>query len=323
MAKVLETLRLKRRKDAPDPHAARRAEAFLARLKGGGWETRERLYYLLRDSLSDDHDSIVYAIRVYRRFFLEYRRLSGVSEPPGSVLELGPGRNLAIGLLALASGTDAYAGADLNPKLHGRPYWFYCRLVEELKANPSLLVGDAATMASAADRAGSLVREAEPGGEAEVGGGRLDYHCPCDAGALPFPDAAFDYVFSNAVFEHFHNPAAALREIARVLRPGAVGLHKIDFRYHRDKSRPLTHLAFPAGEHEELRTRHGWTNRWRRPDYVRAAREAGLEVIEAEITGSAEVTPTLRASLQPEFAALPEEELSALGILLSLRRPRG
>jgi len=37
---------------------------------------------------------------------------------------------------------------------------------------------------------------------------------------LPFPDGAFDVVFSHALFEHLSEPAAALQEIRRVLRPG-------------------------------------------------------------------------------------------------------
>lgn len=41
-----------------------------------------------------------------------------------------------------------------------------------------------------------------------------------DAEQLPFPDATFDLVSSNGVLHHTPDMPAALREIARVLRPG-------------------------------------------------------------------------------------------------------
>jgi len=39
------------------------------------------------------------------------------------------------------------------------------------------------------------------------------------AESLPFPDASFDVVVSTSAFHYFRDPPAALREMARVLRP--------------------------------------------------------------------------------------------------------
>jgi len=41
-----------------------------------------------------------------------------------------------------------------------------------------------------------------------------------DLTALPFPDAAFDVVIASEVLEHIPDDAAAIAEIARVVRPG-------------------------------------------------------------------------------------------------------
>ena len=43
-----------------------------------------------------------------------------------------------------------------------------------------------------------------------------------DLSDLPFPDASFDVVFAHVLFGHLDMPAAAAREIMRVLSPGGL-----------------------------------------------------------------------------------------------------
>ena len=47
----------------------------------------------------------------------------------------------------------------------------------------------------------------------------------CSATELPFPDAAFDFIFSSSVLEHVRERAAALAELHRCLRPGGLMIH--------------------------------------------------------------------------------------------------
>lgn len=77
-----------------------------------------------------------------------------------------------------------------------------------------------------------------------------------DLTALPFRDASFDAAISTVVLEHVRDPAAALGEMRRVLRPGARlfiavpqfwELHQAPHDYYRYTRYGLEHLLRQAG----------------------------------------------------------------------------
>jgi SAM-dependent methyltransferase len=53
-----------------------------------------------------------------------------------------------------------------------------------------------------------------------------------DLASLPFDEAEFDLAFSRAVFEHLDRPLSVLRELRRVLKPGAHLLIHTPNRWH-------------------------------------------------------------------------------------------
>jgi SAM-dependent methyltransferase len=53
---------------------------------------------------------------------------------------------------------------------------------------------------------------------------RPEFFKPLNGSTIQFDDNFFDVVISNQVFEHVQDPPAALREIARVLKPGGTFL---------------------------------------------------------------------------------------------------
>lgn len=99
-----------------------------------------------------------------------------------------------------------------------------------------------------------------------------------NASSLEFPDNHFDYVYSNAVFEHINDIDKACSEIARVLNNGGIanisvhlfpslsGGHNLEWAYPNEKPSksvpPWDHLKqtlFPA---------HVYLNRLREKDYL-------------------------------------------------------
>ncbi|RCS46357.1 class I SAM-dependent methyltransferase [Bremerella cremea] len=115
-----------------------------------------------------------------------------------------------------------------------------------------------------------------------------------DAQNLTFDANSFDVVYSRAVFEHISDPASALKELRRVIRPGGVfycvfhlytsdsGCHDIRI-FNRSKSRPpfWAHLR-PDVQH--LVCENTYLNRLRLQDWYR--------IFQEQMPG-AEVTPLM------------------------------
>ncbi|MEU3454848.1 class I SAM-dependent methyltransferase [Micromonospora sp. NPDC006766] len=87
----------------------------------------------------------------------------------------------------------------------------------------------------------------------------------CDATNLPFSDASFDTVIANHMLYHLDDPVAALREFARVLRPGGRLAVAVNGRDHLDElnaigsaiGRPDVALGFNQND-ATAETAPGW-----------------------------------------------------------------
>ncbi|OYT72146.1 MAG: SAM-dependent methyltransferase [Chloracidobacterium sp. CP2_5A] len=69
-----------------------------------------------------------------------------------------------------------------------------------------------------------------------------------DAKRLPFPAASFDAVVSNSIVHHIPEPATALRELARVAKPGAALLIRDLLRPETPEAADALVARYAAGE---------------------------------------------------------------------------
>lgn len=101
---------------------------------------------------------------------------------------------------------------------------------------------------------------------------------------LPLADATVDVILCKHTVEHLAEPAAALREFARVLRPGGVAVILTPNKYHYV---PLLARLLPHPVHVAVNRRRGVAAHDVFPTFYRAntagelrrlAREAGLRV---------------------------------------------
>lgn len=81
-----------------------------------------------------------------------------------------------------------------------------------------------------------------------------------DAGRLPFADASFDVVMALHMLYHVPDPARAIAEMARVLRPGGVALVTTNGRGHLRELTQIEAVVWPASPHPEVADLFGLEN---------------------------------------------------------------
>jgi SAM-dependent methyltransferase len=155
-----------------------------------------------------------------------------------------------------------------------------------------------------------------------------------DATKMTFPDASFDFVYSFSVFEHIDRPQEAVKEIARVLRPGGVcyiSLHLFtsanghhDFRTADDE--PLPAWAHLRPRHQDQVKPNAYLNRIRLCEWEQMFRERmeGIEFfhdshLERDLPPHQAALRELRAV--GELAGYSDEELMTVNLIAMWRKP--
>ncbi len=246
-------------------------------------------------------DDPAYALSVFDRHYPH----AGTAMSPGFVaLELGPGDSVAAAMIASAYGAahswlvdvGSFARRDMAP---------YRELGRKLRAR-ALPTPDVDSIDTIED-----LLEACQG----------IYLTEGLASLRTIPDAAVDFAWSHAVLEHVDRSlfVETMDELHRVIRPGGLASHRIDFEDHLEGS--LNHLRFTTLRWESPAFKHSgfYTNRLTCDEIVRACRDAGFET---DVVGIErwDQLPIPRGELAPPFRDLPEEGLRIRAVDLVTRR---
>jgi SAM-dependent methyltransferase len=99
---------------------------------------------------------------------------------------------------------------------------------------------------------------------------------------IPEPDASFDFVVSVSVMEHIPNLPAVLRDVARVLKPGAPLITTVpSVGFHDCLRGPLMPGASRAEYLRALDRRVAHLHYWSVADWQRELSSAGMRLVEA------------------------------------------
>jgi SAM-dependent methyltransferase len=175
---------------------------------------------------------------------------SGLPTDPSSVAEFGPGDTLGVGLAALLTGADRYAGLDI---VRHRRSERDLRVLDELlglfvarapipdelelpRVNPRLddysfpghILDEARLARTMAPERVESIRHALRG-EAGGSGILIEYHVPWHEAAL---ESGVDMVWSQAVMQHVDDPEMAYDAMLRCLVPGGFVSHAINLGSH-------------------------------------------------------------------------------------------
>lgn len=134
---------------------------------------------------------------------------------------------------------------------------------------------------------------------------------------LALPEGSVDLIYSRMTLEHVDDPVSLSREMARVLAPGGIMLHRVDFRDHTGAGEQLAiHFDFLRHSPDEWRALGRDTNLLRINDFLDLWRGLGLAA-EARERLWRRVPPR---ELHPCWSNHADEDLYCYNAVLLARR---
>lgn len=279
---------------------------------GLGPSQQDQLLLALHSLQRVDNSTAFYNFGIYHMYRDIWSSRKRGTAPP-VLLEIGPGANVAQGVIFAMTGTRKYYALDIY-----RDPQFYNRYSYEAVA---ALLSSVAPH-SVTSKSETIFRVS--GDKVEFNPEKLEYLYPHQSYDIPLSPRSVDYVFSHSVFEHISDPEATIKAIFQLLPSGGLTAHHFDLRDHTDFSKPLEFLKFDAATWKsrfDERTVHLYMNRWRLSDFKATFEKVGFRILKIEPTSKQPVTEDVRRSLHPDFQKYSLEDLSIMSAIIVAEKP--
>lgn len=171
-------------------------------------------------NVNDIERSISYDLEVllrYKRYLDPYCNNETFFDG-ASVLELGPGADLGIGLALKREKVDSYTAFDVNPLAFSSPFKLYSDLGASLNYKEEMVT--------------KFYSDLFDQGKVVLEGSTFEYIVDSEFRFESLGDRRFDVVLSNAAFEHFDNVPAVVSDCFKILKGGGIFLADVDLQTH-------------------------------------------------------------------------------------------
>jgi SAM-dependent methyltransferase len=256
------------------------------------------------------------SIKTYTSLFSAMREFAGLFIQDKDVLELGPGFSLGLVFLAALSGARKAWAADLFPHNMGPDHDYIVSMYEHVAKNPRFLITmDQPWDVDRVTNEFAKLIDRDQQGRYSFRKSKIEYLFPFTGEKLPFDNEAIDVSLSCAAFEHFREPAAVVRELSRITRPAGVSCHIIDFRDHRDFTRPFEFLTMTENAWQQFHSAsqsYTYTNRLRHSQVVSLFNDAGFRLLGVQPSITGLLDKEVQARLVAPYTDIPVGELETL-----------
>lgn len=267
--------------------------------------------------------------------FMRHRLIAaqhGLERTPRTVLELGPGDSLGIGLMSILTGSERYLAIDavrhaspetnlavfdeLVTLLKNRtpiPFDGECEVIRPELNNydfPYALFDDASLASALAparlEKLKQLLLNPEKGGS-------IQYLAPFGKVSTMQPES-IDWIFSQAVLEHVDHLNETYHHCFRCLKVGGIMTHQVDFQCHETAAAWNGHWTYPQWLWSLMRGRRPWfVNRLPHSTHREMQHQAGFKLC-AEILQEQE-SGINRAQLSRQFKSMSDKDMTTAGAM--------